>query len=131
MSTWRFSVPLYSPAARKQAIETGDLVSNAPLRARCEWLLEHDPEFTLSLACFRMADAGFGTFEKKRGHGVRPERSVPDTTHLRRLLGMADLAPTNKNGRRYVSPKRTEWIPYDTAVAITRALGMDPVDAGV
>lgn len=117
-------------AFRQRAIETGDLVSNAPLRARCEWLMDHDPEFSLVLVCFRLADLGYPKFLKVPS-GSSGGRMSGDTTHLLRVLGMRDLAPSLKHGRRYVSPNRTQWVPYELAVALTRALHMDPVDAGV
>jgi hypothetical protein len=119
-------------AKRQQAIERGELVSNAPLRARCEWLMDHDPEFSLVLACFRLADLGYPKFLKKpSGTKSCGTAMSGDTSHLLRVLGMRDLAPTTKGGRRYVAPGRTQWIPYELAVALARALHMDPVDAGV
>jgi hypothetical protein len=117
-------------ARRERMIRSGDLVSNAPLRARCEWLLRYDPEFSVAGACARMVDAGYPKFVK-RSTGSRGDRWVADTSHFLRVLGMKDRAPSLKDGRRYAAPSRTEWIPYELAVAVARSLHMDPVDAGV
>jgi hypothetical protein len=111
---------------RLRLIEAGELVSNAPLRERCEWLVEHDPSFSFAIVCARMEDHGFPQFARST-----KSRAAGDTTYLLRVLGMRDRAASNKNGRRYESPNRTAWIPYDLAVALARSLGMDPVDAGV
>ena len=115
---------------RDQAILTGEFVSNAPLRARCEWLLRYDPDFSLNKLCQRLCDQGFEFEKKKRSRG-QTGRFRGETTHALRLLGMRDQAPSCKNGRRYVPPNRTAWIPYELAVAFARALDMDPVDADV
>jgi hypothetical protein len=115
---------------RERLIEQGEMVSNAPLRARCQWLLEHDPEFSIAGACVRMVDQGYPSFIK-RSTGPRGERLVPDTSHFLRLLGMKDQAPSSKRGVRYAPATRTEWVSYDMAVAVARALHMWPVDAGV
>lgn len=115
--------------ARERLIEQGELVSNAPLRARCEWLLQYDPEFSIAGACVRMVDQGYPKFIKRSG--ARGERWVPDTSHFQRILGMRDRPSSLHHGRSYPSRSRTEWIPYDLAVAVARALYMDPVDAGV
>jgi hypothetical protein len=117
-------------ATREQLIEQGEMVSNAPLRARCEWLLEHDPEFSIAGACVRMVDQGYPSFIK-RSTSSRGERWVADTSHFQRLLGMKDQAPSSKRGVRYSPTTRTEWVSYDVAVALARALDMWPVDAGV
>lgn len=110
-------------------VADGSMVPNAPFRARVEFLLAHDPEFTLGYVCARLADEGFPKFIKTANKQAR--RHSPDTSHLQRLLGMRDMAATNRNGRRYVPPNRTEFISYEFAVALTRALGLDPVDMGV
>lgn len=115
---------------RLKLIESGDLVSNAPLRERCEWLMQHDPEFSLVQVCLRMADQGYPKFAKQPSRG-RTGKVTGDTTHVLRLLGMRDRAPSFKRGKRYGSPYRSTHVPYDVAVALCRALEMDPVDAGV
>jgi hypothetical protein len=112
---------------RLELIEQGELVSNAPLRARFEWLSEHDPEFTCRVVCERLVDLGFPSFMRRKPGAA----ASPDTTHLLRVLGLRDLAPTLRGGRRYEPVERTSHIPYDLAVAVARALDMWPVDAGV
>jgi hypothetical protein len=116
---------------RERLIEQGELISNAPLRARCEWLLQHDPEFSIAGACVRMVDQGYPSFIKRCSTGPVGSGGCPDTSHFLRLLGMKDQAPSLKRGVRYAPATRTEWVSYDVAVAVARALDMWPVDAGV
>lgn len=112
-------------------VEAGDLVPNKVFRERVEFLQAHDPHFALTTVCLRLADLGYPKF-LKRPSGTSKGRSwMGDTSHLERLLGMRDPAPTFRNGRRYTAPHRTEFIRYEFAAALCRALDMWPTDCGV
>ena len=117
----------------QRRIEAGELVSNAPFRERIEFLQAHDPEFSQSHLCLKLADNGYPKFAKPQRPTSRHRkgRITGDTSHLQRLLGMRDQSSCLKNGKRYQPPKRTEWIEYDMAVALCRALEMWPCDCGV
>jgi len=114
--------------SRQRLIETGELVSNAPFRERVEFLMAHDPQFSLNAVCERLCDQGL-KFQQYRSSARN--RFCGDTTHLLRLLGMRDQTTSVKKGQRYVMTNRTTHVPYDTAVALCRALDMYPTDCGV
>jgi len=120
-------------ASRQRLIDAGELVSNAPFRERVEFLMAHDPEFSLNMVCERLCDQGL-QFEQRRAGRTR-NKFQGDTTHLLRLLGMRDQTTstkkTKKGPRRYTPPARTQFIAYDVAVALCRALEMWPCDCGV
>jgi hypothetical protein len=119
-------------AERTRLIEAGELIPNAAFRDRVLFLQAHDPEFSLTLVCLRLADHGYPNFLKAPTGTKRfSRRGMGDTSHLERLLGMRDPAPSRHNGRRYENGRRTEYLSYDFAVALCRALDMDPVDVGV
>jgi hypothetical protein len=122
----------------KRRIEAGELVPNAPFRERIEFLLAHDPEFTLNIVCQRLVDHGYPRFVKPQRPTKRHKtlRMTGDTSHLQRLLGMRDQASCTKvtktgETRRYNAPTRTTHIEYEVAVALCRALDMYPTDCGV
>lgn len=100
---------------KERRIKDGEIVPNRPLRARYE-AVQLRPGYSLSEIAER---AGF----------VNPSGRF-DTTHLRRQMGMERMAPTRKKGVLYEG-SFTDYIPYDTAVKICRALDMLPVEAGL
>ena len=116
---------------RQQQIASGDLVPNKVFRDRVEFLQAHDPDFSLVIVCLRLSELGFPNYAKKPSGTTRTRKFTGDTSHLQRQLGMRAPAPTYKNGRRYEPPRWTSHVSYEFAVALCRALGMDPVDAGV
>jgi hypothetical protein len=116
-------------SGRKRLVEAGDLVSNRPLRERCEWLMANSDSFSLSAVCFRIEELGIPGYVKdaSRWSGAR---RTGDTTRLQRALGMKPHPAGKKSGREY-EPTVREFVPYELAVALADALGLDPVDAGV
>lgn len=117
--------------SRARQIACGDLVSNAPFRERVEFLMAHDPDFSLMIVCERMANLGFPSFTKRYPSRTGKRQYKHDTTHLLRLLGMRDQTTKTVKGRRYPTPPRTSYVAYDLAVALCRALELDPVDCDV
>lgn len=62
--------------------------------------------------------------------GSRPERGA-DTTRVLRLLGIRPgTVVVRDSGKRYRITQQ-EYINYDHAVRICRAMGADPVDFGL
>lgn len=111
---------------RLELIEAGELVPNAPLRERLLWLLDHDPDFSREACCRQLADLGFPAFvspDRRSGHS--------DSSRLARTLGIKRQNPTLSQRRHGLPGSITTHIEYDLAVALCRALGMDPYEAGV
>jgi len=122
----------------QRRIESGELVPNLPFRERIEFLEAHDPEFTLTNVCFRLADHGYPGFVKQQKATPRHKtpRLTGDTSHLQRLLGMRDQSSCTKftkagEARHYDKPRRTTHIERDMAEALCWALDMYPVDCGI
>lgn len=98
--------------------QTLERVAVMPLRERYEALGRVEERLTTAV-CKRMVQLGYVGYMRKGERG-----DLPDTTHLRRKLGVLGC---RSRGKVYFNAT----VPYEEAVALSRALGMDPVDAGV
>jgi hypothetical protein len=90
-------------------VKIEDRVPNAPLREAFERMDLSLPELACRLGWERQAH--------------RSRTKVGDTSRVRRALGYAPSAGTRSYNQ--------EFIKYDTAVQIVRAMGLDPVDYGI
>ena len=84
-----------------------DDVDNGPLRALLERRQRDNP------------DLSFAEVARRAGYA--------DGTHVRRLLGYAEVPAAQRNGRRYRAYLRKR-IPINDAERITRALGCAPAE---
>jgi len=110
----------------QRRIESGELVSNAPFRERYLWLLENDEDFSPTECCKRLASFGFPSYMRKR-----KKHPGADTSRLQRNLGLRPQSPTSRGRRAGERGFYSQHIRYEFAVALCRAMEMDPVDCGV
>jgi hypothetical protein len=93
-------------------------VPNELLRDRYLELREEDDRITNTVCTF-MVSQGYPSYLRREGR---------DGSYLRRVLGLTRTSGDKRSGNPGLF---RQHIRYEEAVALSRALGMAPVDAGV
>jgi hypothetical protein len=92
-------------------------VPTEPLRDRYLELRASDDRITNTVCTF-MVSQGYPSYLRREGR---------DGSYLRRVLGLTRTSRDKRSGTGLFR----QHIRYEEAVALSRALGMAPVDAGV
>jgi hypothetical protein len=100
---------------QQRRIASGEIVSNKVLRARWEAI---------------QGRPGYGAQEIAERAGFVSKKGQIDTTYLKRQLGVIKAPPSQKKGVKYPG-SMMEYISYENAVRICRAMDMYPVEAGL